>query len=404
MRLLIVGILFIIPALAEQHVDLNVVNRIKAEAFDNSKVMDTLQYLTDVYGPRLTASPEFDQAADWAVKWLETYGLENVHKEKWGPFGRSWSIKEYSVEILAPRYAVLDAVPLAWTGGTNGPVSGDAMVAPFGTGERTYGKKLAAELDHFEKEYRGKLKGKIVLLTSPKDPAPESAPNFVRYSDAQLAALANAPEPRAKVPYDLANLVIPENAEERSRLFYSLPVSVVEAISKQRVDLLTKRDQFLGTEGVLAVLTRDNRAHGGLLFAEAASSHKADVPLAPPMFVVTAEQYNRIARLIGLKIHVQVRVDEKVEASGHDVDTANIVGEIPGGDKKDEVVMVGAHFDSWDSATGATDNGAGSAVMIEVMRILKALDLKMDRTVRIALWGGEEEGLFGSKAYVKEHF
>lgn len=404
MRSLVFGILITVSALAQQRVDLNVVNRIKAEAFDNSKVMDTLQYLTDVYGPRLTASPEFDQAADWAVKRLETYGLENVHKGKWGPFGRSWSVKQYSVEMLTPRYAELDAEPLAWTGGTNGPVAGEAVLAPFGTGERTYGKKLMAELDRFEKEYRGKLKGKIVLLTAEKDPAPEASPNFVRYSDAQLAALANAPEPRAKAPYDLANLVIPENAEERSRLFYSLPVSVLEAILKQRVDLLSKRDQFLRTEGVLAVLTRDNRAHGGLLFAEAASSHKADVPLAPPMFVVTAEQYNRIARLIGMKIPVQVRVNEKVEASDRDVDTANIVGEIPGGDKKDEVVMIGAHFDSWHSATGATDNGAGSAVMMEVMRILRALDLKMDRTVRIALWGGEEEGLYGSKAYVKEHF
>src|SRR6185437_11409079 len=404
MRSLVFGILIAASALAQQRVDLNVVNRIKAEAFDNSKVMDTLQYLTDVYGPRLTASPEFDQAADWAVKRLETYGLENVHKEKWGPFGRSWSVKQYSVEMLTPRYAELDAEPLAWTGGTDGPVMGDAMLAPFGTGARTYGKKLTAELDRFEKEYRGKLKGKIVLLTAEKDPAPEASPNFARYSDAQLAALANAPEPRAKSPYDLANLVIPENAEERSRLFYSLPVSVLEAILKQRVDLLSKRDQFLRTEGVLGVLTRDNRAHGGLLFAEAASAHKADVPLAPPMFVVTAEQYNRIARLIGMKIPVQVRVNEKVEASDRDVDTANIIGEIPGGDKKDEVVMIGAHFDSWHSATGATDNGAGSAVMMEVMRILKTLDLKMDRTVRIALWGGEEEGLFGSKAYVKEHF
>ena len=152
------------------------------------------------------------------------------------------------------------------------------------------------------------------------------------------------------------------------------------------------------------VLLEDERAHDGMLFSEAAGGFKSADTAAPPTFVVTAEQYNRIARAVEKKLPVAIRLNLKAAVSDRDVDGLNIIGEIPGGEKKDEIVMIGAHFDSWHSGTGATDNGAGSAVMIEVMRILKALNLKLDRTVRIGLWGGEEQGLFGSRAYVKEHF
>jgi Zn-dependent M28 family amino/carboxypeptidase len=171
--------------------------------------------------------------------------------------------------------------------------------------------------------------------------------------------------------------------------------------------IAAEHGEFFAKEGVAGLLMEDNRAHDGLLFGEAAGAFSAATTAAPPTFVVTAEQYNRIARLLDKKNPVRVRMNLKATASDRDVDGMNIIGEIPGSDKsdkKDEIVMIGAHFDSWHSGTGATDNGAGSAVMIEVMRILKALNLKMDRTVRIGLWGGEEEGLFGSRAYVKEHF
>ena len=167
---------------------------------------------------------------------------------------------------------------------------------------------------------------------------------------------------------------------------------------------VAERGEFFAKEGVAGVLLEDDRAHEGLLFSEAAGGFKAAGTAPPPTFVVTAEQYNRIARLVEKNNPVRVRLNLKAATSDRDVDGSNIIGEIPGGDKKDEIVMIGAHFDSWHSGTGATDNGAGSAVMIEVMRILKALNLKLDRTVRIGLWGGEEEGLFGSRAYVKEHF
>ena len=170
-----------------------------------------------------------------------------------------------------------------------------------------------------------------------------------------------------------------------------------------RKPLQNKRNRFFLDEGVLGLLIRDDRAHEGMTFAEQAGSQKSADPLAPPTFVVTAEQYNRIARC-GEESSRAVRASLKAQAPDADVNSANIVGEIPGGSKKDEVVMIGAHFDSWHAGTGATDNGAGSAVMIEVMRILKALNLHMDRTVRIGLWSGEEQGLYGSEAYVKQHF
>ncbi len=184
----------------------------------------------------------------------------------------------------------------------------------------------------------------------------------------------------------------------------SLPPKMLEKLFEQYREIARKRNQFLADEGVAAVLTADDRAHTGLVFVEQAGGFEAKYPLAPPIFNVTEEQYDRMVRLAEKKVPVKLRLNLKAEASQQDVDGLNIIGEIPGTTKRDEIVMVGAHFDSWHSGTGATDNGAGSAVMIEVVRILKALNLKMDRTIRIGLWSGEEEGLLGSKAYVKEHF
>jgi Zn-dependent M28 family amino/carboxypeptidase len=184
----------------------------------------------------------------------------------------------------------------------------------------------------------------------------------------------------------------------------SLPPWVREQFRKKHELLSAKRAKFFKDEGVIAILNSDQRARDGLLFAEAAGPYDAKDTLAVPTFVVTQEQYNRMVRLIDRKVPVKAQVELEAEISKDNQDAYNIVGEIPGDTKKDELIMIGGHFDSWHSGTGATDNGAGSAVMIEVMRILKTLNLKLDRTVRLALWSGEEEGLLGSKAYVKEHF
>ncbi len=196
----------------------------------------------------------------------------------------------------------------------------------------------------------------------------------------------------------------PTDPADLGKFFTSLPSSLMDQLFDLYDDSVRERGEFLAKEGVAGVLLLDDRAHDGELFAEAAGGFKAGGTPPPPTFVVTAEQYNRIARLVEKNTPPRVRINLKATAGAADVDGQNIIAEIPGSDKKDEVVMIGAHFDSWHSGTGATDNGAGSAVMIEVMRILKTLNLKLSRTVRIGLWGGEEEGLFGSRAYVKEHF
>ncbi|MGE5814493.1 MAG: M20/M25/M40 family metallo-hydrolase, partial [Acidobacteriota bacterium] len=196
----------------------------------------------------------------------------------------------------------------------------------------------------------------------------------------------------------------PKKPEEMFELFMSMPEPLLDQLIDRIDELSLERSRFFQREGVAAVVMSDRRVREGLLAAEAAGPFHASEPLATPTFVVSAEQYDRVLRLLRDKQRVSLRLSLKVTASDRDVEGGNVVAEIPGGAKKDEIVMVGAHFDSWHSGTGATDNGAGSAVMIEVMRILKALDLRLDRTVRLALWGGEEQGLLGSRAYVKAHF
>ena len=384
--------------------DLGTVGRIKTEAFDNSRVMDTLGYLTDVYGPRLTASPEFREAADWVVKRLQGYGLENVRLEKWGPIARSWSLKQSSLEMIEPRYAALDAAALAWSDNTRGTVTGEPVLTPFGTGRQGQDpKKFEADLNTYMNTWKGKLKGKVVMLAPLRDVASATQPLFSRYTDRELSEIGVAPLPVAKLS-DLSNLKFPEDPIEERKFVQSLPAWVREQFGEQRRQTTARRVKFWRDEGVLAVVNTSDSSRDGLVFAQAAGSYDAKEPVAPPTFVLSHEQYNRILRLIEKKIPVKLRLNLQAESSNQNVDSYNVVGEIPGGAKKDELIMIGAHLDSWHSGTGATDNAAGSAVMIEAMRILKALNLKLDRTVRIALWSGEEQGLFGSKAYVKEHF
>jgi carboxypeptidase Q len=384
--------------------DLTLVSRIKLEAFDHSQVIDTLSYLTDVYGPRLTASPEFQQAAEWAVGRLKSYGADDAKLEKWGTFGRSWALKQYSIEMLEPRYAVLDAAPLAWSDTTRGPITGELIYAPYGGPRQSLDPaKQQEDLDHYIAAWKGKLKGKIVLLARPRDLTPSTQPLFTRYTDKELSDMTAAPEPVARLS-EILKLEIPDDPEEERALFRKLPAGVLEQLGEERRKVNNRRAKFLNDEGVLAVLNTSANSANGLIFVQSAGPWEAKDTLAPPSFVIAREQYNRMARLSEKKIGVKVRVNLAADVSTTDVDGYNVIADLPGGEKRDEVVMIGAHLDSWHSGTGATDNAAGSAVMIEVMRILKALNLKLDRTVRIGLWSGEEEGIFGSAGYVKQHF
>ncbi|MBI3665038.1 MAG: M20/M25/M40 family metallo-hydrolase [Acidobacteria bacterium] len=387
---------------AQEKVDLSVVHRIKEEAFLNSRVMDHLFYLTDVYGPRLTGSPGYKAAADWASKQLEAYGLKNVKQEKWGPFGRSWSCTRFSAHLLEPQYAVLIGVPLAWSPGTNGPVSGEVILTPFK--REPTPKKMEAELARYFEANKGKLRGKVVLLGETKELEPPSDPLNKRYSDPDLAAEATSPIPVPLSTFDFSKLEVPEDPKKRAQFWDVVPWWISDAIWEKQDQLRDKMNRFLSEEGAKVVVVSSYRGDGGTIFGEHAGSYKPDAPEPPPTFALTVEHFDRIARLIEKKVPVRLQVEMETRFPKEPVDGFNVLAEIPGGKKKDEVVMVGAHFDSWAAGTGATDNGAGSAVVMEVLRILKALGLQMDRTVRLGLWGGEEQGYFGSRAYVKEHF
>lgn len=389
--------------LAQSDKDLTVVHEIKVEAFEDSKVMDHLWNISDRYGPRLTASPEWDEAAQWAMQAMRDFGLSNVHEESWGPFGRSWSLESCNLDMLTPRYSHLVAYPLAWSSPTKGVETGEVLYAPMQQEHWYEFKKNQEALERYKAQWRGKLRGKIVMLSDAVQPAPSTRPPFRRLTAEDLTQIAQAPEPAIKRHITVDQVQMPDNPEEIGKYMASLPNSVVDTLFDHYDDALADLGAFLKSEGVVAVLKYDPRAHNGLIFAEAAGSFKTDKPMAPPTFVVTEEQYSRMQRLLEKKVPLTVRLEVKAKYSDHDVEAHNIVAEIPGQKKPDEVVMIGGHFDSWHSGTGATDNGAGSAVMMEVMRILKTLNVPLDRTVRIGLWSGEEQGLFGSRAYVKQH-
>jgi hypothetical protein len=358
---------------AQEKVDLAVAHRIKAEALDNSKVMDHVFYLTDVYGPRLTGSPGFNAAADWVVKQLQGWGCENVKLEKWGPYGRSWALARYSGNMLEPQPAPIAGFPLPWTPGTNGTATGEAVYAPLPVASD-------AELQQAMEKLKGTLQGKIVLLDGPQEISMQTTPPGRRYTEADLASLLGPPEPRPGGPRPGGRP--PEGARERT----------------------ARRSQFLKEEGALLILTPGQRGSWGVIVATSAGSREIKDPLPLPTVAIAAEQYNRIYRLLDHKIPVRLEFNIEDRLIDEPTGSVNVIGEIPGGAKREEVVMLGAHLDSWTGGTGAADNAAGCAVMMEAVRILKALNLRMDRTVRVALWSAEEQGLLGSRAYVTEHF
>ncbi len=389
---------------AQEKVDLAVVQRIKQEAFQNSKVMDHLFWLSDVYGPRLTGSPGFTAAANWTVKRLKGYGIDDAATEVWGKFGRSWRLNKFSISLQEPEYAPLIGFPLAWSAATNGPVVAEPVLAPVTLTDRLNVKKTDEELQRYFREQKGKLRGRIVLLEKPRDVTPVTAVRARRFADAELAQEAEAPTPQALPPFDLEKMILPEKAEDRRAFFNLVPLDVEARIWDYEDAITDKVNHFLAEEGALAAIVPSYNADAGTVFGEAAGTYKQDEPVPEPRIALTVEHYNRIARLLDHKVPVKLEMEVRSTSEGATGEGLNIIADIPGAGKRDEIVMIGAHFDSWIGGTGATDNGTGSAVMIEVMRILKVLHLRMDRTVRLGLWSGEEQAIFGSRAYVKENF
>ena len=354
--------------------DLTAIHQIREEGLGqrSSQVMDIISELSDIHGPRLTNSPNIKEAAKWTTDKMTEWQLANVHLEPWGPFGRGWSNERTSVQVIAPHPFPLIAYAKAWTPGTEGAVTADAVYAPM-TKEEDFAK------------FKGQLKGKFVLTAA----IPESPERFDaqahRYTDAELLDMSKVEFPTAAPGQSL---------EER-----------LAQVRAQR-EFGIKLQAFLLSEGVAAWIEPSRSDDGTVFVQQGGGRDKEKDPPVPCRVAVANENYGRIVRTLQKKVPVSMLVDIQNKFYDDDLNSFNIVGEIPGSDKAkaDQIVMLGAHFDSWQAGTGATDNGAGSAVMLEAIRILKTAGVKMRRTVRIGLWTGEEQGLLGSRAYVKAHF
>jgi len=365
---------------AYEPIDTVTINKIKQEGFQRSKLMNNLSLLTDVYGPRLTLSPNFKKAAEYAKATLESYGLQNVQIDYWGEeFGRGWELKKFTLQTVEPMTSPVIAYPKAWTNGIKGTVTADAVYLDV---------KTEADLAKF----KGKLKDKIILFGAPVAVKPGFTADARRFNDSTLLAMSNAGAPSEGGQGGFGG-----GNREAQQLAYA-------------------KWDFCMKEGALAVFEPSPSARledGTLLVGAATIPYPPDVPQASraraqhanapktlPQVVVSDEHYNRMVRQIqqgrNVKLELSLETEFTPAAQGF-----NVIGEIPGTDLKDEVVMIGAHLDSWHAGTGATDNGAGSAVMMEAMRIIKSVGAQPRRTIRVALWGGEEQGLLGSRSYVK---
>jgi carboxypeptidase Q len=352
---------------AQEKVDLETISKIRYEGFHNSKIMEIASGLMDQIGPRLTGSPNMKKANDWTRDKLKDFGLVNSHLEPWEPFGRGWSNEYVNVRMVSPDIATLIAYSKAWAPGTEGTVRGQVVRVNI-RGPQDLAK------------YKGKLAGKILLVGDDPEVKPSVDPLSERLNEKSLADLEHY-----QIPSERAN----------------------PAAFAQRGRLQRQINKFFDDEKVLAVIDHSRGAiGGGTVFVQQAGSYKVGQTVGTPQITLATEHWTRIARILAAKKEVELELNVKNNFyDGPESMTQNdTIAEIPGTDKKDEVVMLGAHLDSWHTGTGATDNGAGSIVMMEAVRILKALDLKPRRTIRIGLWSGEEQGLLGSEWYVQHHF
>ncbi len=353
---------FVSSAFAKEPVDLQMITKLKQEGFKNSQVMDILSDLTDIYGPRLTGSTHLKKASEWARDQLGNWGLANAHLEAWGTFGRGWETERYSIEMMEPWYLNIYAHPKAWTPGTDGEISGQPVM-------------ITMEDDDFTEKFAGKLKGAIVMLSSVADYEGHFEAEATRLSDEELEEEYMAPDPKKR-----------HGRSERYKKYM-----------KWR-KWKKKVNRFLVEEGAAAIL-ESGRLNDGTIRVMSGGSYKTTADSTLPTLAIATEHYNLISRLLKKEIAVKLVLNIQNRFLDDDSLGYNVLAEIPGTDRKlkDQVVMIGAHIDSWHGATGTTDNGAGCAVMMEVMRILKAVGVKPRRTIRIGLWSGEELGAFGSE-------
>jgi len=367
---------------APEKIDIETVNKIREAALQHSQVMETVGYLTDVIGPRVTGSPGLRKAQDYVIERLRGWGITNGRREPWGrPFGRGWSLEHFTANVTAPTFSSLIAYPKAWSPATHGVVRGEAVF---------FDVKTEADLN----KYKGKLKGKIVLFSPARQVEPNFLPQARRTTDEELRELSQAKPPSNE----------PQNFQ-------------MSPERRARAELSYKKWQ-MAMQGGAAVVLEPGFGDAGTVYVTSATvpmpadtdpekrrrPWDLDRPRILPQVVVAAEQYNRMVRLAGRGVPVQLEINIAARFYEQDTMAYNVIAEIPGTDLKDEVVMFGGCLDSWHTGTGATDNAAGAAVALEVMRVFKSLNLKPRRTVRIGLWSAEEQGAFGSQAYVANHF
>jgi carboxypeptidase Q len=368
--------------LAGGKLDYAMFSKIRDEAMHRSQALDHVSWLADVYGPRLQGSPSMRQAGEWVQKTLHAWNLANVHEERW-PFGKGWALTRFSANMIEPQAQPLIGVPRSWTPGTPGPITADVVRVD-----------LRSEAD-FDK-YRGKLAGKIVLTQPTRDVKTLEGIVVQRWNDALLKEAMTMPIPAAQPP-------APEGAGNRQAAFAD---KVQQFFLDEHVAAAFDRgsDAFI-VPGDNQMSWRTQRTDGGTIFPSAGGPHDtAKAGKMVPSVTLAVEHYNRLLRILDKGLPVKVELDvqaqffDETEPNGF-----NVFADLPGTDPSGEFVMLGAHLDSVGTGNGATDNAAGVAVMMEAMRVLKAVGAKPRRTIRIGLWGGEEEGLLGSKAYVRAH-
>lgn len=363
--LIVLTSLFISGVAAQEKIAVNAINKIKKEGFENSKVMDIAFHLTDVTGPRLTNSPGYFRAANWARTELEKWGLTNAALEPWGDFGKGWELKKSYIALTAPYYRPLIGYPKTWTKGTDGLKDAEILLV-----KATDSAGLEA--------YRGKFNGRIILLYRTDTLKQSFVTDATRHTDEALEKMAGA---------------IPDTSDQRrfrsNRGAFTMTNWVKEMAMK---------------EGALAILSMSPRGVDGTIFVQGGGAYGVNDPENVLDIMLAMEDYMSLVRLVNSGYPVKLAVDVQTEFNNKDLKGYNVIAEIKGTDLSNEIVMLGGHLDSWQGATGATDNAAGCSVMMEAIRILKESGLKSRRTIRIALWSGEEQGLLGSRGYVKNHF
>lgn len=363
--------LFVFSVFAQEKLDTVALAKIRAEGFSHSNVMDIAFQLTDGSGPRLMNSPGFFRAANWAKKTMQGWGLENAALEPWGSFGKGWELQKSYIAMTSPYYKPLIGLPKTWTSGTGGLKNAPVIIVTA---------KDSTELLAFA----GTLKGKIIILPPQDTLRPSLTPDASRYTDSVLAKM---------------EAFQPAKPDTNRRPF-------ARGQFQQAAQQLARIKELAKKEGAIAILSGSARGHDGTIFVQGGGAYTVQSPENFLDIVLAFEDYMTIYRLAKAGIAVKLDADVQTKFSNADSTGYNVIAEIKGNDPKlkDELVMLGGHLDSWHGAMGATDNAAGCAVMMEAMRILKTLGIKPRRTIRIALWSAEEEGLIGSRNYVRNHF